>query len=88
MNDASRRGTWDKDGADIMYVYIKYLNHSIISLTTQQGEVAWMYYNWEIRVATGDLNSNTHQRNSLLLLSYNAPYHTKLLLVYLRNLYI
>ena len=42
MNDALRRGAWDKGCTDIMYVTIKYPNHLIISLLTQPGEVVWI----------------------------------------------
>ena len=40
MNDALRRGAWDKGSADIMYVTIEHPNLLNNPLLTQPGEVA------------------------------------------------
>ena len=40
MNDALRRGAWDKGCTDIMYVTIEYPNLLNNPLLTQPGEVA------------------------------------------------
>ena len=58
-----RRGAWDKVCTDIINVTIKYPNHSIISLLTNQ-EKLLECMTTEFELPHGNLNSNSHYRNS------------------------
>ena len=65
MNNALRRGTWDKSSTGIMYVTIEYPNLLSNPLLTQPGEVVWMYSTKKFELPHGDLNSNSHHSNSV-----------------------